>query len=462
VALADDPLYQAFEHFQAGRLENAADFCRRILAHHPDHPGTNHLLGVTYFKLGRLNLAVGHLALAAASPEANAEVHTNHGAVLDALGRRDEAIAAFKRALALDANYVLALNNLGVALKGANRSSQAVDVLRQAAALQPDLALAQTNLRAAYSEVVPAWHFAMVNDRPRNDAYESAIRRMAAGKRVLDIGTGTGLLAMMAARAGAKSVVSCETVSLIAERARDIVALNGLSDKITVIGKRSTDLVVGRDMAERAQVLITEIFSSSLINEGVLPSIEHAYDHLLTADAITIPSAASAMGYLIGGGVPEDLLFMGKVNGFDLSPFNNFAPSNLAVDLDARPHLALSDDIELLRFEMKARSFPMGSRPLNVTVARPGTCAGVAQWIRLELDDRTRYENRPARDADRTGHWTHYLYRFPELATVEAGDVLRLNVWHNRSQINVDLIEIVRASSQRDGIAPSARAMRSS
>src|SRR5262249_45946357 len=51
---------------------------------------------------------------------------------------------------------------------------------------------------------VPRWHFAMLNDSERNDALAVALERVVRpGSHVLDIGSGSGLLAMVAARAGA-------------------------------------------------------------------------------------------------------------------------------------------------------------------------------------------------------------------------------------------------------------------
>jgi tetratricopeptide (TPR) repeat protein len=436
-----NPIFQALEHFKAGRLEPAADLCRAILARFPGDTATNHLLGVIYFRQGRTGIAKDLLARASASPDATAEIHNNYGAVLNALGEHDAAIAAFKRALALQEGYADAHNNLGVVYRAQGQSGDAIETLRRAVALKPDLAEAKTNLRTAYRDIVPGWHFAMMGDRQRNNAYEAAIKRAVRGRRVLDIGTGAGLLAMMAARAGAKSVVTCEAVGPIAERARDIIAANGLADTITVVAKRSTELALGVGITERAQVLVTEVFANSVIGEGVLPTIEHAYQHLLTADALVIPAAASAMGYLVGGQVIENMLFAGKSNGFDLSLFNDFAPPNLAVSLDVLPHDILSEDFELLRFEMRGKVFPMGSRPLTVKATRSGVCAGIVQWIRLELDEQNRYENRPSPNTDFNAHWAQILYRFPRLVPLEAGDLMRLLVRHDRRQISVDLME---------------------
>src|SRR6185437_1643808 len=236
-----DPLQQAFAHHSAGRLEAAALSYRAVLARDPDHTEANHLLGVIRFQQGHTGEARTHLARATAAAAATAEMHNNFGVVLNALGESEAAAAAFSRALGLNPDYAEACNNLGSIHRIAGRIEMAVQCFRQALALKPDYAEAQENLRAAYRDVIPAWHFAMMNDEIRNRAYDEAIGRAAPGKRVLDIGTGAGLLAMMAARAGAQQVTTVEMVSLIAERARDIVAANNLSDRIRVIGKPSSE-----------------------------------------------------------------------------------------------------------------------------------------------------------------------------------------------------------------------------
>jgi len=405
--VAEHPLYQAIEHFKAGRLDVAEEICRALLVRTPNDGATNHLLGMIWFGQGKTIAARDLLARASASPGATPEVHNNYGLVLKALGENDAAITAFRRALALN----------------------------------PELSNAQLNLRRASRDLVPAWHFAMMADKARNDAYQAAIERVVRGRRVLDIGTGAGLLAMMAARAGAMSVTSCETIGAIAERARDIIALNGLSERVTVIGKGSTELALGRDLPDRAQVLVTEVFSSSLIREGVLPTIEHAHRQLLAEDGIVIPFAASAMGYLIGGPVIEGMLFAGQSNGFNLSPFNDFAQPSMYAALDGVHHSVLSGDFELLRFDLRMKAFPMGSRSVVVSATRAGTCAGVAQWIRLEFDEHTRYENRPAPDSPSCHPcgWTHVLYRLPNPVPVEPGDSLNFVVTHDRRHFVIEL-----------------------
>ncbi len=71
---------------------------------------------------------------------------------------------------------------------------------------------------------IPRWHFAMLNDHQRNQAFFDAIEATDfVGKTVLDIGTGTGLLAMLIARRGAQHVYTCECNELVAEKAKEII-----------------------------------------------------------------------------------------------------------------------------------------------------------------------------------------------------------------------------------------------
>lgn len=145
--------------------------------------------------------------------------------------------------------------------------------------------------RSAYAD--------MLHDGDRNARYHDAIRHVitslkAEGKmaHVLDIGTGTGILSMMAAQAGADSVTACEAFLPVAKCARRVIRANGLDKRIRLISKRSTDMIVGRDMFQRANVLVAELFDTELIGEGALETYRHAADHLLTPDAILIPCKA--------------------------------------------------------------------------------------------------------------------------------------------------------------------------
>ena len=82
-----------------------------------------------------------------------------------------------------------------------------------------------------------AIHEEMLKDEVRTRTYEMAImqnKHLFEDKIILDVGCGTGILSMFAAKAGAKHVYGIDC-SAIVDQAREIVSINGLSDQITVI-----------------------------------------------------------------------------------------------------------------------------------------------------------------------------------------------------------------------------------
>ncbi|PTS84197.1 hypothetical protein DBR17_08195, partial [Sphingomonas sp. HMWF008] len=171
----------------------------------------------------------------------------------------------------------------------ARLSALCAEMLAAAPAGSPALNFAD----AVVGKAVPSWHFTMMRDARRNRAYDAALRRAVKPQsRVLEIGTGAGLLAMMAARAGAREVITCEVNPVIAAAAREVIALNGFADRIRVIGKHSSDLTLA-DIGGRADILVSEIVDSSLLGEGVLGAHEAAMRDLVKPGGVVIPGSGA-------------------------------------------------------------------------------------------------------------------------------------------------------------------------
>lgn len=115
---------------------------------------------------------------------------------------------------------------------------------------------------------------------------EKAIKKIHNQGRkahVLDIGTGTGLLSMLAVKYGADSVVACEAFTPVADCAINIIHQNNFSDSIKVVKKHSTALTVGAgcDLEHKVNILVSEVFDTELIGEGAIKTFNHAHEHLL-------------------------------------------------------------------------------------------------------------------------------------------------------------------------------------
>lgn len=159
-----------------------------------------------------------------------------------------------------------------------------------------------------HQEIARSSYADMLHDKDRNIKYYQGIRAAVSrvkdkGQKalVLDIGTGTGLLSMMAVTAGADFCYAIEVFKPMAEAAVKIVEKNGFSDKIKVINKHSTEVTVGPDgdLPYRANILVTELFDTELIGEGALPSYEHAHKHLVQEDCEAVPHRATVYAQLV-------------------------------------------------------------------------------------------------------------------------------------------------------------------
>lgn len=418
-----------------GRPEEAVDAHRQALACNPDFAEAHNNLGNCLKELGNTEQAEASYRQAVARNPDFAEAYCNLGDVLLTLGRPGEAEESYRQALTRKPDYVPAHGGLGDTLLKRGRPSEAIASYRRCLDFDPLWVKAHEGLNRALANLVPLWHVPMMNDRLRNDAYFQALRNaVTPDTHVLEIGTGSGLLAMMAARLGARQVTTCEVVAEIADTARAIVADNGLAPPVTVIGKKSTGLEIGTDMEERADLLVSEILSSEFLGEGVLGSIEDAKRRLLKPGARIIPARGSIQFALFGGPDIEKNVRVDEVHGFDLSRFNKIVSTKQLVTRNDLNIELLSDDTRAFFFDfVNTGRFPQTEKiTIEVPVRRTGRCCGIIQWLRLEMDDTVVFENHPSVKNPASG-WQHCMYVLPAALDVVPGQVAMVTVVHNRN-----------------------------
>jgi len=132
---------------------------------------------------------------------------------------------------------------------------------------------------------LPAEHLEFVRNTQRNAAFKAAFERLAAGKTVLDVGTGSGILAIYAARAGAKQVIAVEKDKAMAKIAQANFERNGLNNRIKLIVADAFDL--RRSDLQHVDMLVGEMLSTWCVIESQVQVFKHLIN--ITGASVTMP-----------------------------------------------------------------------------------------------------------------------------------------------------------------------------
>lgn len=161
--------------------------------------------------------------------------------------------------------------------------------------IEPNYLKSYQNLDNVKNQLVERWHFGMLNDSDRNRKYRAAIGKAIQQRSqvsVLDIGTGTGLLALYAREMGATQIFACECSPLMCHVASESFRRNqnGCSDQIKLIPKHSTKMDAQSDLGGKIDLIVTETMDCGVFGEGLLETLIHAKENLLKPNGLIVPA----------------------------------------------------------------------------------------------------------------------------------------------------------------------------
>lgn len=145
-------------------------------------------------------------------------------------------------------------------------------------------------MRAAMSSM--GLHLMLLDDARRTRAFGRALREVVRpGDVVADLGAGSGILSLLALRAGAARAYAIEK-SPAAALARSLARENGVADRLRVIRGRAKDV----RLPERVDVVVTETLGGFVFDEGLLALTADARRRFLRKGGRIIPSRVRVMG----------------------------------------------------------------------------------------------------------------------------------------------------------------------
>lgn len=332
----------------------------------------------------------------------------------------------------------------------------------------------------------------MLRDNDRNTVYYNAIKKCiqhfqnkhSRSPSVLDIGTGTGLLAMSAAVNGASMVIGCEMFTSMANIATQVVEENNLQDKIEVFPDKSCNFTSDQPV----DIIVSELLDSALLGESCIPSHADAIDRLLDrnrdpdVEDRVIPHSAFVYGALIESEDVFQFRDVSKVTYGGASPYRSDEPCRGGTQsiplhwsqLEKNGSRMLTTtyrimDVDffhgaaLLRESMQEDNDDDHVMPpdgaafaSDMVITSSGTVHGILLWWQLNLLSPTIDPERSCVYSTAPGaqnwqdHWTQVVFPFPQPLYCERDEIIRVSVSRDSLRMWFDIDRVSTSVSSSD------------
>ena len=229
-------------------------------------------------------------------------------------------------------------------------------------------------------------------DQVRLNAFRRAIQEsVKPGDVVVDLGSGTGILGLLACQVGAKRVYSIEESSLI-ELAREICRVNGFEDRVHFIKGLSTRIT----LPEPADVILADQVGHFGFEAGLFDYFSDARRRFLKPNGITIP------GHIVFCIAPvehellwEQIEFWNRSPmGLDVRPARSVA-ANTGYPVKLTPEQLLGPSVEPLSVDPSLSGSESLRFTCTLSINKTGTLHGIGGWFVAHLSPSVTMSNSP-------------------------------------------------------------------
>ncbi|RKF82592.1 Protein arginine N-methyltransferase 1 [Golovinomyces cichoracearum] len=270
-------------------------------------------------------------------------------------------------------------------------------------------------------------YFNSYNHHVRTRSYMNAItqnKHLFKDKIVLDVGCGTAILSMFAVRAGAKHVIGVD-MSTIIEKAREIVEVNGMSDKITLLQGKMEEVEMPYP---KVDIIISEWMGYFLLYESMLDTVLYARDKYLVSNGLIFPDKATLFmsGIEDGEYKDEKIGFWDNVYGFDFSPLKKTAMTEPLVDT-VEIKAVVTDPTAVLTLDLYTCTTAdlAFSSPFTLDCRRDDFVHALIGWFDIEFSachKPIRFSTGPH---TKYTHWKQTVFYLHDVLTVQQGEQIK-------------------------------------
>jgi SAM-dependent methyltransferase len=274
-------------------------------------------------------------------------------------------------------------------------------------------------------------HRRMLNDSIRTEAFRQAIENtVKPGDVVADVGAGTGILSLFAARAGAARVYAIERTPTI-EYAKAIAKANGFQDKIKFLWVEAPKAELG----EKVDVIVSEWLGNGGVEENMLPAVMSVRDRFLKPDGVMIPGTMTAFLAPVESTDAFDFVdyFTKDVYGFDYTAMRKKSLEEQHLTRFTPEQLLAGGEV-VATFDIHTVQKPFYKTTCIFTLERDGHLHGLTGWFDSVIAGDVKIRTGP--NAPET-HWYHVYYPIREAVPVRLGNMVRATIEAAPGETNV-------------------------
>lgn len=267
-----------------------------------------------------------------------------------------------------------------------------------------------------------AEHAGYLTDTRRVAAFRAALSEALAGRErsVLDLGSGTGILGLMAAAAGARVVYSVESGPILGTAA-EVARRNQLAGRVQHIHGISTEI----ELPERVDIAVCDQIGGFVHDGGILRHFADVRRRLLAPDGVLIPGRFRLfLAPATCDSVRRQIdLWRSRPEGFDLSSFSEHAVNaeHYVFPEEAEP---IASDAEVAEISSDHVDPIAGAGTARID--RDGELDGLLGWFEADLGAGSSLTNRPGA-ADRMDRWCTF-YPLEHRYEISRGDTVSFSV----------------------------------
>ena len=290
-------------------------------------------------------------------------------------------------------------------------------------------------------------HRLMLRDEVRTGTFKEAIlQSVVEGDVVLDIGSGSGILSILAAKAGAMKVYAVEKTG-IANFARELIEKNGLKDCVKIF----EDNIENISLPQKVDVIVSEWMGGFAVDENLLSPLLTARDRWLKPEGKILPHhVTSWMALALDINHDTEMQFWkSRPYEVDMDLVRQYTVQEvLWTRHNVTDESLLSKPKQMWEIDLHAYPIEQAKGPFNsslsFSVIREGKLNALATWFNATFPSNIKLSNAPG--APKT-HWGRYVFPLDNTVLVHPGSKIdvkfacepeKAGYCHNKWSVRID------------------------